>query len=133
MTDLRIEFESTSEFDKELKKFTRKYKSLPEDIKTFKSALYLAHFMEGIASESIGIFPISHKSLPEGFFVAKKFACKSLKGSGSRSGFRVVYQLDKNCYKLCFIEMFHKNNKSVPDFERLKRFLPESPERFSFH
>ena len=93
MSKTTVIFETTPEFDKDLKKYSRKHRSLPEDIENLKTALKVAHFTDGISCESMGFFPISHPEVPEGFFVAKKFACRSIKGSGSRSGYRVVYHL----------------------------------------
>lgn len=123
MSNPSIEFISSSQFKKDLKKLTRKYRSLPEDLENFKSALKVAHFTDGLNCKSLGMFPLSHKAIPEGFFIAKRFACTSMKGSGSRSGFRVVYELKMDKFVFCFIELFHKSNQSVPDFTRLKEYL----------
>lgn len=56
------------------------------------------------------------------FFIAKKFACRSIKGSGSRSGFRVVYHLQGAIFRICLLELFHKNEKAVEDFQRIKNY-----------
>lgn len=126
MNDLEIVFDQTAEFEKDLKKYTRKYRSLPEDLDNFKYALRVAHFTDGLVCQDLGMFPISGNSLPEGYFVAKKFARKSLKGAGCRSGFRVVYQLNKRRLRLCFIELYHKKEKNTEDFTRLRQYLDES-------
>ena len=120
MSSKEVTFESAPEFDRDLKRLSRKFRSLPEDIKNLKTALKVAHFTAGISSESMGFFPISHPDVPEGFFIAKKFACKSIKGSGSRSGFRVVYHLQGEIFKICLLELFHKRDKEVEDFQRIK-------------
>ena len=86
MSSPSVTFETTPEFDRDLKKFSRKYRSLSDDIEDLKSALIVAHFTSGISSESMDFFPVSHSDVPEGFSIAKKFACKSIKGSGNRSG-----------------------------------------------
>ena len=124
MSDPGIEFTYSPQFKKDLKKLSKKYRSLPDDLENLKSVLLVAHFTEGLECKSFGMFPVSHKAIPDGFFVAKRFACTSLKGSGSRSGFRVVYQLDNDSFKFCFIELFHKSDKAVPDFARLKENNP---------
>ncbi|PIE53425.1 hypothetical protein CSA37_01455 [Candidatus Fermentibacteria bacterium] len=118
MSETAFIFETTPEFDKDLKKYSRKHRSLPEDIENLKTAMKVAHFTDGISS--MGFFPVSHPEIPEGFFIAKKFACKSLKGSGSRSGYRVVYHLQGEVFKICLLELYRKNEKAVEDFQRLK-------------
>ena len=120
MSNIEVTFETTPEFDRDLKRLSRKFRSLPEDIKNLKSALKVAHFTAGISSEIMGFFPISHPDVPKDFFIAKKFACRSIKGSGSRSGYRVVYHLQGAVFKICLLELFHKKNKDVEDFQRIK-------------
>jgi len=123
MSKTAVIFETTPEFDRDLKKYSRKYRSLSDDIKDLKTALIVAHFTSGISSESMGFFPISHPEIPDGFFIAKKFACKAIKGSGSRSGFRVVYHLQGKIFNICLLELFHKNDKAVEDFQRIKDYI----------
>jgi len=45
-------------------------------------------------------------------YKAKKFACKSLKGSGVQSGIRVVYAYDEEKDKIVLIEMYFKGDKA---------------------
>ncbi len=120
-----VSFATTSEFERDLKKLSRKYKTLPEDLDNLKSALAIAHFTPEISPESMGFFPVSHSGLPDGFFIAKKFACRSMKGKGNRSGFRVVYHLEDSCFRICLIEFFHKNQKAVEDFQRILDYLSD--------
>lgn len=65
MSETAVTFETTPEFNKDLKKHSRKHRSLPEDIEDLKTALKVAHFTDGISSESMGFFPISHPEVPE--------------------------------------------------------------------
>lgn len=125
MNSNSVTFFKTTEFEKDLKKLSRKYKTLHEDLDNFKEALIVAHFNQELAPESMGFFPVSHPGIQEGFFIAKKFACKSLKGSGSRSGIRVVYHLEGSSFRVCLIEIFHKNQKAVLDFQRILNCLSE--------
>jgi len=73
----------------------------------------------------MGFFPLLHPDLPDGFFIAKKFACRSLKGSGSRSGIRIVYYLENITLKICLIEIYHKNQKEKEDFRRIVNWLKD--------
>ena len=118
-------------FLRDLKRLSKKYRSLPEDLETFQKVLLLAHRDSDIPPEAMGIFPLSGKGIDtEDCFIAKKFACKSLKGSGSRSGIRVVYRISEDCLHLMYIELFHKKEKPLPDPDRIQsilnvRLLPE--------
>lgn len=73
----------------------------------------------------MGFFPLSDSDLPGGFFIAKKFACRSLKGSGSRSGIRIIYHLENASLKICLIEIYHKNQKEKEDFQRIVCWLKD--------
>ena len=53
----------------------------------------------------------------------RKFACKSLKNLGNRSGIRVIFVLEEEILKITFIEIYYKGDKEIEDKERLKRFL----------
>ena len=126
MDSIKVQFTETTEFKRDLKKLGRKYRTLPEDIENLKKVLPIAHFTPDIAPESMGFFPVSHPGIPEGFFIAKKFACQSMKGSGNRSGFRVVYHLQDYRFRICLIEIFHKNQKNTENFQRIQNYLSES-------
>ena len=125
MDSIQVQYTETTEFKKDLKKLSKKYRTLAEDIENLKMALPVAHFTTDVTPESMGFFPLSHPGIPEGFFIAKKFACRAMKGSGNRSGFRVVYHLEGSCFRICLIEIFHKKQKFVEDFSRIQNYLPE--------
>jgi hypothetical protein len=53
----------------------------------------------------------------------KKMACKSLKGRGVNSGFRLIYAHFEVEKRIVFIELYHKNNQSQENRKRiLKNF-----------
>jgi hypothetical protein len=56
-------------------------------------------------------------------YIAKKFTCKSLFGTGVRSGIRVVYVYWEKRDEIHFIEIFHKSNKEIHDKKRLESYL----------
>ena len=118
-------------FKRELKKLLKKYPTLRKDLETFKKAVILAHGNSEMKPESMGFFPVAGLgTVAEGIFIAKKLACKTLKGSGSRSGIRVVYRISEDCLHLMYIELFHKKEKPLPDPDRIQsilkvRLLPE--------
>ena len=53
----------------------------------------------------------------------RKFACKALKNCGNRSGIRIIFVIEQNNFNITFIEIYHKNDKSTENKERLKDFI----------
>ncbi|MDR1835272.1 MAG: hypothetical protein LBQ96_05665 [Fusobacteriaceae bacterium] len=56
-------------------------------------------------------------------YKVKKFACKSLKNKGARTGLRVIYVYDKSPEKITFVEIYYKQDKDMEDRDRLVGFL----------
>lgn len=121
-TPTKVEYQTTSSFQKDLKRLLKKYRTLKEDLETVKrNAIELYHLkridnqsifpIQGFCSEMIKICKI------------KKFACKALKGRGSRSGIRVIYAFYCQDYRVDFIEIYFKGNKENEDRERIKDYL----------
>jgi len=106
------------EFKKDLKKLSKKYKTLPEDLETFiKVQLKLLHKL-GI--DNGGVVRIS--GLGVGYphlYKARRFACKSLKGGGGRSGIRIIYAYYPNEDKIEFVEIYYKGDKENEDKQRI--------------
>ena len=55
-------------------------------------------------------------------YKARKFACKSLKGTGSRSGIRIIYAYYEKEDVIEFIEIYYKGDKENEDRERILRY-----------
>lgn len=55
-------------------------------------------------------------------YKARKFACKSLKGTGSRSGIRIIYAYYEKEDVIEFIEIYYKGDKENEDRERIKKY-----------
>lgn len=107
-----------AEFEKDLKKFQKKFRTIEEDLQTFiQKQLNLFHKLH---IDNKGIFLISDLgiSYPK-IFKAKKFACKSLKGKGVKSGIRVIYAnfAQKNVIEL--IEIYYKGDRENEDRNRI--------------
>ncbi len=108
------------EFEKDLKKLSKRFASLEDDLMTFiKTALYAFH---KLSIDNRAIFPISYLGIhsPK-IYKAKKFACRSLKGKGAQSGIRVIYSYYENEDRLEFIEIYYKGDKECEDRERMGR------------
>jgi len=59
-------------------------------------------------------------------YKARKFACKSLKSTGSRSGIRIIYAYYEKEDMIEFIEIYYKGDKENEDRERIKKYYGKS-------
>jgi hypothetical protein len=84
-----------------------------------KAELNLYH---KIGIDNGGIFPIQGLKIGETKVLkARKFACRSLKGTGVRSGIRVIYAYFEEEDRIELIEIYYKGDKKTEDRERIKR------------
>lgn len=118
----KIIYGETPEFKKDFKRLLKKFKSLEEDFELAKvTVIEFFHIQKrnnlstflipGLCTEKIQICKI------------KKFACRSLKGRGSKSGVRIIYAFNCERYTVDFIEMYYKGEKDNEDRDRIKEFL----------
>lgn len=110
-----------SEFEKDLKKLGKRFKTLEGDLNIFiKSQLKMYHKLE---IDNRGIFKINDLDItyPE-IYKAKKFACRSLKGKGVKSGIRIIYAYFKKEEKIELIEIYYKQDKENEDRERIFKY-----------
>ncbi len=115
------EVKRLSEFDRDLKKLSRKYRTLEGDLNTFISTqLYLYHKLK---KDNRGTFPIDDLGFSEiNIFKAKKFACRSLKGKGVKSGIRIIYTYLEEKDRIELIEIYSKTNKEAEDRNRINSY-----------
>ena len=112
------------EFKKDLKKLSKRFRTLDEDLNIFiESQLKIYHKL-GI--DNHGIFKISDLNFksPE-IYKARKFACRSLKGKGVYSGIRLIYTYFEDEDKVELIEIYYKQDKEKEDRERILRYYGE--------
>jgi len=121
-TPTKIEYSAIDSFQKDLKHLLKKYQTLEEDLETVKRNAIELYHLKRINNQSI--FPI------QGFCTEtiqickiKKFACKALKGRGSKSGIRVIYAFHCQSCKVEFIEIYFKGDKENEDRNRIKEYL----------
>ncbi len=109
------------EFEKDLKKFVRRFPSLEEDLQTFVKVALSAFHKQKIDSK--GIFPIPDLgvSCPR-IYKARKFACRSLKGKGVQSGIRIIYAYYEEQDRIEFVEIYYKGDMENEDRERIQRY-----------
>ena len=60
------------------------------------------------------------------FYKVKKFACKSLKGRGARSGIRLIYAYLPVKKHVVLLELYYKGDKENHDPTRIKSFLKDT-------
>jgi mRNA-degrading endonuclease RelE of RelBE toxin-antitoxin system len=109
------------EFVKDLKKLSKKYKTLEDDIKVFEdTALKMYHHLN---VKHDGILPIANLGiLYPTIYKVKKFACKALKGKGVQSGIRITYAYHSNENIIEHIEIYHKSDKDNEDKKRIIQY-----------
>ena len=117
-----MKYDSIPEFDSDFKALKKKFRTLDEDFKILQTAhIELLHIHKIQTDDPVKI---------EGFcganyesYKVKKFACKSLKNKGVRSGFRIIYVFEPALEKITFIEIYFKANQRNENKNRLKSFI----------
>jgi mRNA-degrading endonuclease RelE of RelBE toxin-antitoxin system len=114
------------EFEKDLKRLSKKFRTLEEDLKVFvEKQLNLYHKLK-IDNKGVFTIPNLGISYPK-IYKAKKFACRSLKGKGAASGIRVIYAYYEKEDIIEFIEIYYKGDKANEDRKRiLQKYKQES-------
>ncbi|MCX6761961.1 MAG: hypothetical protein NTY33_03945 [Candidatus Moranbacteria bacterium] len=112
-----INFQQTQEFVKELKKLSKKYRTLEKDFRQLKE-IYLVAAPQGNGSKHWNLL---HKNDTLEIYKVRMH-CDSTKGKF----FRVIYayHLKTETVELIeFIEIYYKGNKENEDRERIKDYL----------
>ncbi len=115
--------ERLPEFERDLKALKKRYRSLGEDLETLiRSALHPYHHL-GVDSGHIEKMTGVQSSETTMMFKVVKMACRALKGTGSRSGMRVVYGYEESSDRVVLVELYYKGDKENEDRERVRTFL----------
>lgn len=122
---MRVRYIEAVSFQKTFKKLLKKYPSLRDDLEVAKvNAIELFHLSK-IDNKSVfritGITPADIES-----YVVKKFACKSLKGSGVQSGIRLTYIYLPKLQEIVLIEIYHKNTSDIEDKSLIQEYIDEN-------
>ena len=105
-------FNDLPEFSKEFKRFSKKYKSLPDDLNEFKRIISV------IPLGNSKHFNIITK-IEQCVIVKARLFCRYLRGSS----LRVIYAFYRQGCKVDFIEIYFKGDKENEDRERIKLYL----------
>jgi hypothetical protein len=117
-----IEYSETQEFGKDFKKLLKRFQSLSEDLEIAKRAVIELYHVRGIDNASVFEIP-GYGAAGIKVYKIKKFACKALKGTGNRSGIRVIYAYYEGEARVEFIEIYYKGDKEKEDGERIREYL----------
>ena len=109
-----MKFEELDEFKKDIKKLSKKHRTLYEDVEIVKKVLNVnpkekppfSYRIDGLGIETCII-------------KVKKIASKSFKGKGVNSGFRIIYAHFENDDKIVLVEIYHKSVKEIEDKQRI--------------
>ena len=118
-----MNYEKTNGFERDLLKMQKKFASLQDDLEIVKQyGIELLHF-SGIDKQ--GIFKIENVGTTEElqFYKIKKFACRSLKGRGNKSGIRIIYAYFPEKRKIVFLEIYFKAKQEKENRSKIKKFI----------
>ena len=106
------------EFERDLKKLRKRFRSLEDDLKVFVEVeLKLFH---KLGVDNGGVVEIAGLGIGNPrVFKARKFACRSLRGRGAQSGIRVTYAYFGESDSIELIEIYFKGDKENEDRQRI--------------
>ena len=113
-----MNFDELAEFKKDMKTLLKKYRTLNEDLNVVKKVLEVLPDQRPPFS-----FRIDNLGVETCIIKVKKIACKSLKGKGVNSGFRLIYAHFNHEKRIVFIELYHKNNQSQENRKRILKYF----------
>lgn len=119
-----LTYRGTPEFQRDFKHLKKRFRTLDEDFAVMKkAAIELLHVRKIDNGACIEIEEFC--SNPRLSYKVVKFACKSLKNKGVRSGLRAIYKTAGTVY---FVEIYyHEKDGTDLNRERLRRFLATFP------
>ena len=111
-------FTSVPEFDSELDKLHKKYRSLKDDLEVLKSVLL--KYPTGYEPIT---FQITGLGIDTPVYKIKNFRCKAF-NRGSRSGIRVIYGYLEAKQEIKFVEIYYKERDSADcNKERVRKYF----------
>lgn len=111
-------FDEIIEFRKDLKKLSKIYRSIPEDLEIVKKNLEAEPDSDPPYS-----FRIEGLKIKTCIVKVRKISCKSLKTHGVNSGLRLIYAYLKEESSIVFIELYHKSDKPGEDRNRILKYF----------
>lgn len=115
------EIEIIPEFERDLKKIRKKYRSIDEDLNNFLKALMIN--LPDKLPQTFRIPFLGEEFSDDPVYKVRAFRCKSLKGCGSRSGIRVIYGYHPEKDVVTLIQIYRKSQNDNHDNSRIVKFL----------
>ena len=114
------EISRLSEFDKDMKRLLKRFRTLEQDLKIFIEKQINLYYK--LKKDNKGIFRLADLQIknPE-IYKARKFACRALTG-GAYSGIRVIYAYFEEIDKIELIEIYYKGDKKNEDRKRIFKY-----------
>ena len=118
MTSQFNEISRRPEFEKDLKKLLKRFRTLDEDLENLiRHQIVLLHKLE---IDNRGTFRIPGLPFQEPkIYKVKKFACKALKGRGANTGLRLIYAHFEDADRVELIEIYFKGDQENEDRQRI--------------
>lgn len=123
-----MNFEQTPEFQKDVKRLSKKWRTLPTDIEAVQR--YISPLYERLAID------VDVDEYRREFFVGRKAAILhahddveiikmrlDVEALGSNKKVRIIFVAVKTAKTITFIELYAKNDKENPDSKRIARYL----------
>ena len=109
------------EFEKEIKKLKKKYRTIEQDLKVLIQ--YSLNLFLKEDKNNRGVVRVSDLGIeyPE-IYKVREFACRAIKGKRNRTGIRVIFAYHRNEDKIEFMEIYMKSEKAVEDRARIKEY-----------
>jgi len=115
---MKINFEELPEYQKDLKRLLKKYRTLPSDL----GAVHKDLDDEPDARPPFS-FRIENLGITSCVIKIKKIASNSFKGRGANSEFRLIYAYFEQENRIVFVELYHKNEKENEEKERILKYF----------
>ena len=117
---MSLEIERLPEFEKDMKRLSKRFETLEEDLATFIRAALQGFLVHN--QQMDWMVRIPHLGFDEpAVYKARRFACRSLKGKGSNSGMRVIYACYAEGQRVVLVEIYFKGDKENEDRKRIMR------------
>jgi len=110
--------EALEAFQKDIKKYQKKYATLAGDIALVKKVILVHPQVRPPFS-----YLLQTAQTVSAVIKVKKIASRSFKGRGVQSGFRLIYAFFEEEERIVLIELYHKSKQANENRERIKAFL----------
>ena len=111
-------FEELEEYERDLKKLLKKYRTLEDDIDIVKKVLTAEPKERPPFS-----FRIEGLGLKTCVIKVKKIACRAMKGRGVNTGFRLIYAHFEEEKRIVLVELYFKGDKENEDRNRIMKYF----------